>query len=170
MDFLKLQCGDLNSPHFFEEEKIRLANFLSGDYQIEHIGSSAVPGLGVKEIIDIMIVVSRVEMQNISEQAQKAGYIFRPLASTETRLFFRTGYPENFENEKVHHLHITFPESADWKEAIAFRDYLRTHPEDLKRYAEIKQQAAKEVNENTEKYRKIKEDTLKEIIAKALSV
>ncbi len=159
-----------NFPRFFDEEKSRLTNFLSGDYQIEHIGSSAVPGLGGKGIIDIMIAVSRDQMQNISGQAQKAGYIFRPLASNETRLFLRTEYPEDFENEKVYHLHITFPESADWKEAIAFRDYLRTHPEDLKRYAETKQHAAKEADENTEKYKKIKEDTVKEIIAKALSV
>lgn len=124
-----------DSPNLFEEEKNRLVQFLSGDYQIEHIGSSAVPGLGGKGIIDIMVAVSRDQMQNICEQAQKAGYLFRPLDSTETRLFLRTEYPEDFQNAKVYHLHITFPESDDWKEAVAFRDYLRTHPKDLKRYA-----------------------------------
>lgn len=159
-----------NSPKFFEEEKNRLADFISGEYLIEHIGSSAVPNLGGKGIIDIMIAVPKNEMEKTSQEAQEAGYLFRPLASTETRLFLRTEYPEDFENEKVYHLHITYPESANWKEAIAFREYLRIHPEDLKRYAEVKQQAAKEANENTEKYKKIKEDTVKEIIAKALSV
>ncbi len=157
-------------PSFFEEERTRLAEFLIGDYQIEHIGSSAVTGLGGKGIIDIMIAAPKEEMEEISHQAQKAGYIFRPQASTETRLFLRTEYPDDFENEKVFHLHITFPESADWNEAIAFRDYLRTHPDDLKRYAEVKQLAAQEANENTEKYKSIKEDLIKEIIAKALCV
>ncbi len=159
-----------NFPQYFEEEKSRLTDFIRGNYQIEHIGSSSVPSLDGKGIIDIMIAVSREQMQSISEQAQKADYIYRSLASTETRLFLRTKYPEDFENEKVFHLHVTFPESADWKEAMAFRDYLRTHSEDLERYAKVKQQAAQEANENTEKYKSIKEDLIKELIAKALPV
>jgi GrpB-like predicted nucleotidyltransferase (UPF0157 family) len=148
-----------NFPYLFDQEKNRLAQFLSGDYQIEHIGSTAVFGLGGKGI----------EMETVSQQAQKAGYIFRPFASTETRLFLRTEYPEDFSEEQSFHLHVTFPESADWKEAIAFRDYLdylRTHPEDLRRYAEIKKKAAQEANENTEKYKSMKDDVVKEIIAK----
>jgi len=157
-----------NFPIIFEKEKNRLSQFLLGDYLVEHIGSTAVPGLGGKGIIDIMIAVPKNQMENTSQQAQKAGYIFRPLASTETRLFLRTKYPKDFSIENVYHLHITFSESDDWKEAIAFRNYLRTHAEDLKRYAEIKQKAAEKANENTEKYKNTKETILKEIIAKTL--
>jgi GrpB-like predicted nucleotidyltransferase (UPF0157 family) len=155
-------------PKLFSKEMKRLAEALLGEYQIEHIGSTAVPGLGGKGIIDIMIATTRSEMENISEQAQKAGYIFRPLACTKTRLFLRTEYPEDFSNGIAYHLHITFPESADWKEAIAFRNYLRAHPEDLEKYAEIKKQAAQEANENTDKYKSIKEGIIKEIIRKAI--
>lgn len=155
------------SPKLFNDEKNRLAGFFTGNYQIEHIGSTAVPSLGGKGIIDIMIAVPQGQMQNISQQAQNAGYIFRPLASTETRLFLRTEYPEDFSNENAYHLHITFPESDDWKEAIAFRDYLRTHPEELNRYSEVKQKAASEANEETDKYKSIKEAVLKEITIKA---
>lgn len=153
----------------FEDEKNRLARYLSGSYQIEHIGSTAVPGLGGKGIIDIIIAVSKDQMESISQQAQKAGYIFRPLASTKDRLFLRTAYPEDFEKGGAYHLHITYPESDDWKQAIAFRDYLRTHPEDLNKYTEIKKRAAKEANENTEIYKAIKESVLKEILNKALN-
>lgn len=155
-------------PNLYEEEKNRLAKFLSGDYQIEHIGSTAVPGLGGKGIIDIMIAVSKDQMETISQQTQKAGYIYRPLASTETRLFLRTEYPEDFSKENAYHLHITFPESSDWKESLAFRDYLKTHSEDLNKYADIKKKAAQEANESTDKYKNIKESVLKEIINKAL--
>lgn len=157
------------SPQLFKDEKNRLARFFSGDYQIEHIGSTAVPGLGGKGVIDIMITVPQDQMQNTSQQAQSAGYIFRPLASTETRLFLRTEYPEDFSKENAYHLHITFPESDDWREAIAFRDYLRTHPKELNRYSEIKQKAAREADENTDKYKSIKEAILKEILTKALN-
>lgn len=156
-----------NFPKLFEEEKQRLSRYLSGDYQIEHIGSTAVPGLGGKGIVDIMVAVARNKMKAISQQAQKAGYIFRPLAGTETRLFLRTKYPENFSKIPVYHLHITYPESSDWEQAIAFRDYLRTHPEDLNRYAQIKKKAAKESNEDYEIYKNIKSDVLQEIIRKA---
>lgn len=156
------------SPKLFEEEKRRLAQYFSGPYQIEHIGSTAVLGLGGKGIIDIMIAVSKDQMESISQQAQKAGYIFRPLASTDTRLFLRTEYPEDFEKDRAYHLHITYPESNDWKEALAFRDYLKTHPEDLNRYAEVKRKAAEEANENTEIYKSNKEAVLKEILNKAL--
>ena len=155
-------------PDFYQEEKERLTQYLTGNYQIEHIGSSAVVGLGGKGIIDIMVTTTKEEMENVSQQAQRAGYLLRPLAGTKTRIFLRTEYPEDFENKKVYHLHITFFGSPDWKEAIAFRDYLRIHPEDLKRYANIKKRAAEEANEDPEEYTKIKETTVKEIIAKAL--
>lgn len=156
-------------PQLFEAEKERLKKHLSGSYQIEHIGSTSVPSLGGKGIIDIMIAVPKEQMEAFSQQAQKAGYIFRPLASTETRLFLRTEYPEDFEKEQAYHLHITFPESDDWKEALVFRDYLRTHSEDLRRYEEIKIEASKMANENTDKYKRIKEAILNEILSKALT-
>lgn len=155
-------------PKLFEEEKNRLAQFLKGNYLIEHIGSTAVPGLGGKGIIDIMIAVPKKQMKIFSQKAQKAGYIFRPEAGSKDRLFLRTEYPEDFTKKAVYHLHITYPEGNDWKEAIAFRDYLRAHPKDLKRYAEIKIQASKKANEDTEIYMKEKETILKEILSKAL--
>lgn len=155
---------------FFEKEKERLSSFLSGDYKIEHIGSTAIPGLGGKGIIDIMIAVPKDQMETFSKQAQKAGYIFRPQASVKDRLFLRTDYPEDFEKEKVFHIHITYPESTDWKNALAFRDYLRTHQDDLNRYAKAKKKAAQEANEDTETYMSIKESILREILTKALVV
>ncbi len=157
-----------SSPKLFELEKNRLSELFSGEYQIEHIGSTAVPDLGGKGIIDIMIAVPKDQMENFSQQAQKAGYMFRPLASTKDKLFLRQEYPEDFEKETAYHLHITYPESNDWKETIAFRDYLRTHPDDLKSYEEIKKQAAEEANEETEKYKNIKEELLNQILNKAL--
>lgn len=51
------------------------------------------------------------------------------------RLFLRTENPEDFKNEKVFHIHITYSESSDWKNALALRDYLKIHPDDLTKYA-----------------------------------
>ncbi len=158
-----------NFPSLFDEEKNRLAQFLTGDCQIEHIGSTAVPGLGGKGIIDIMIAVPKDQMESFSLKAQKAGYIFRPQVSVKGRLFLRTEYPEDFENEKVFHIHITYSESADWKNALAFRDYLKTHPDDLRKYAKFKMRAAQEANQDAETYLSIKEPVIKRILSKALA-
>lgn len=154
-------------PEFFENEKDRLLKNISGSYQIEHIGSTAVPNLGGKGVIDIMIGVSE-DMKNISQQAQRLGYIFRANASTPQRLFLRTEYPEDFEKEIVFHLHIVPLESNEWRNVLAFRDYLKTHPDDLRRYAEVKQKAAKDSNQDKDKYMNIKEKMIKEILQKAL--
>ena len=51
-------------PKLFEQEKLRLSKYLTGEYMIEHIGSTAVPGLGGKGIIDIMISVSKDKMRD----------------------------------------------------------------------------------------------------------
>jgi GrpB-like predicted nucleotidyltransferase (UPF0157 family) len=158
-----------NYPAVFEIEKKRLSQFLTGKYQIEHIGSTAVPNLGGKGIVDIMIGVSKDRMEELSKQAQKAGYIFRPLASTPERLFLRTEYPEDFERNVAYHIHITYPESDEWKKPIVFRDYLRTHPEAVKKYSDIKQKAAQKADEDKNVYMKIKESVINEILNKALN-
>ncbi len=157
-----------SSPSLFEREKDRLAQFLTGNYQIEHIGSTAIPDLGGKGIIDIMIAVPKDQMANVSQEVQKRGYIFRSLASTEDRLFLRTEYPEDFTAKAVYHLHITYPDSRDWKETIALRDYLRTHPDELAEYAEVKKKAADEANEDMKKYKSIKKPILDKITSRAL--
>ena len=65
-------------PEIFEKEKDRLSKYLTGDYKIEHIGSTAVPGLGGKGIIDIYIVSPTDNQENIKEGLLRAGYEARP--------------------------------------------------------------------------------------------
>lgn len=158
-----------NFPHLFEKEKNRIAQFLSGDYKIEHIGSTAVPGLGGKGIIDIMIAVSKQNVKEYSKNLQKVGYNYVEQSHIEQRLFHWQDLHDDIEHLRRYHVHVTYPDSSDWKNAIAFRDYLRTHPDDLNRYAVMKQKAAEEANENTEMYMKLKSDVIKEILIKALN-
>lgn len=115
-----------------------------------------------------MIAVAKEQMDDFSKQVQKAGYIFKPAAGSKDRLFLRTEYPEDFTKHQVFHVHITYPESDDWKGDLAFCDYLRKHPGDLVRYAEIKKKAAIEANEDYDTYTKIKKGVLEEIWKKAL--
>lgn len=156
-------------PQIYTKEKESIEQNIKGDYQIEHVGSTAIPGLGGKGIIDIMIGTKKDKMMDVAKQAEKLGYDYIPQASYPNRLFLHKPYPEDFDKETAYHLHVTNIDSDDWKNTIAFRDYLRTHPEDLVKYAQIKQQAANAANEDKETYMRLKEGMIREILKKAVT-
>lgn len=150
-------------PKLFQKEKERIGSYIK-EAIIEHVGSTAVPGLGGKGIIDIAIAVERTKIDSGSKELQDLGYEYKPVGSTPERLYFRIDLPDSEEGIRRYHVHLTFPESKEWKELIAFRDYLRTHPEDAKLYGELKKQAAEGVNEDGEKYRALKQPLFDKIL------
>lgn len=156
-------------PQIYDKEKVLIEKSIEGDFQIAHIGSTAVPGLGGKGIIDIMIGTKKDKMKNIVNQAEKLGYVYIPQASYPNRLFLHKPYPEDFDKETTYHLHIANIDSDEWKNTIAFRDYLRAHPEDLEKYAQIKQQASNAANEDKETYMRLKADVIREILKKTVT-
>lgn len=159
---------DPSFPNLYEKEKKRLAQLLEGDYQIEHIGSTAIPDLGGKGIIDIMIAVSKDKMKDYSTKLKKAGYKYLNQTNVKERLFHWQDIPDGKGAKRRYHIHLTYPEGSDFKNAIIFRDYLKTHPKDLKRYADTKREAAIKAHEDTETYMQIKEDVLNYILKKAI--
>ena len=128
---------------------------------IEHIGSTAVLGLGGKGIIDIAIAVARQEMDSVTRRLQNLGYEFRPTFSTPDRAYFVIYLPDPEEGTRRYHIHLTYPESRDWVGLVGFRDYLRNHPEAVQEYAAMKQKAALDADQDGEKYRKLKEPMFK---------
>ena len=144
-------------PKLFAAEKKRIAAAIENSAMIEHIGSSAVPGLGGKGIIDIAIAVDKQDLNKASQQLQNLGYEFRPTFSTPDRLYFIIYLPDPEEESRRYHVHLTYPENNEWKEFIIFRHYLKSNPEALQEYAEMKKQAALEANHDGNLYRKLKE-------------
>jgi GrpB-like predicted nucleotidyltransferase (UPF0157 family)/GNAT superfamily N-acetyltransferase len=147
----------------FRKEKERIASNVNLQLVIEHVGSTAVPGLGGKGIIDIAIAVDKQNIELVSKQIQAIGYEFRPTFSTPDRLYFITYLTDSEEENRRYHIHLTYPENREWKEFLGFRDYLRSHPKEAKEYAELKEQAALEANGEGKKYRKLKEPIFKKI-------
>jgi GrpB-like predicted nucleotidyltransferase (UPF0157 family) len=145
----------------FEKEKKRILSVVKLAVGVEHIGSTAVPGLGGKGIIDIAIAVKKQDMEVVIEQLQGLGYEFRPKFSTPDRAYFVIYLPDPEEETRRYHVHLTYPEHSEWKEFIAFREYLRAHPEALQEYEAIKKTAVTEANHDGEKYRKLKEPIFK---------
>lgn len=134
---------------------------------IQHVGSTAVPGLGGKGIIDIAIAVAKEDMNRVTKQLQELGYEFRPAYSTADRHYFVAFLPDPEEQTRRYHIHLTFISSHDWKGLIEFRDYLRTHPEALEEYAELKRKAVLEANQDGDLYRKIKDPIFRKLLRSA---
>ncbi len=151
-------------PNLFQDEKNRLEKFLEKDVLIEHVGSISVLGLGGKGIIDIAIAVDdKNDLLNVSSKLIQAGYYFDPDDGTNERLF----YGRVVSDERRYHIHLTFKDSKDWKEMLVFRNYLQTHPDDLKKYADIKKQAVELSNQDKKIYMKIKNPVISDILKKA---
>ncbi len=151
-------------PQLYELEKRRIQKILAVSDLIEHVGSTAVPGLGGKGIIDIYIATSKDRMVLLSKKLHSLGYEYDADAGSEERYFHSTNLPDSIEKSRRYHVHVTFPESQEWIKAIKLRDYLRTHPKDAQKYAKIKKLAAVKANENRETYIRIKSPVLEEII------
>jgi GrpB-like predicted nucleotidyltransferase (UPF0157 family) len=152
-------------PRLFDAEKKRIATSVETAALIEHVGSTAIPGLGGKGIIDIAIAVDKRDLETVSKQLQDLGYEFRPTYSTSDRLYFVIYLPDPEEETRRYHVHLTYPECSEWKEFIGFRDYLRNHPKEAQSYAEVKKRAALEANQDGEKYRQLKEHVFQKIKA-----
>lgn len=107
--------------------------------EVQHIGSTSVPGLAAKPVIDILVGVSGpLEMSAAQIKAMAAiGYEYRGDAGVEGRLFFRKGGAN-----RSHHCHVVSYGDSVWQEHLLFRDYLRTHPADREAYALLKQELA----------------------------
>ncbi len=156
-------------PDMFAREKTRLKSILNDKYiEIEHIGSTSVPGLGGKGIIDIGILVKKYDIDHVFHALESLGYIFRETGSSPERWFFRIDLPDMLEGVRRYHVHLTYPESTEWKKLITFRDYLRSHPDAVQEYAALKQKSAEEVNEDGALYRQKKAPFFDTILSQVL--
>jgi GrpB-like predicted nucleotidyltransferase (UPF0157 family) len=107
---------------------------------IEHIGSTAVPGLVAKPVIDIMVaVVSLTQATELIPVLEAIGYDYRAADTVPERLFFAK---ESSPEYRTHHLNLTAQESGFWKNQLAFRDYLRAHDQVAAEYGELKKHLA----------------------------
>ena len=120
-------------PELFRQEKERIASHIKEPLRIEHVGSTAVPGLGGKGIIDIAIAASEQQKEAVKLQLQELGYEFRPQYSTPERLYFVAVLPDPEEGTRRYHIHVMGNKAREWRDFIAFRDALRADPQAMTR-------------------------------------
>jgi GrpB-like predicted nucleotidyltransferase (UPF0157 family) len=150
--------------NFFKVEKKLLAR-LEPIAKIEHVGSTAVLGLGGKGILDIAIGVPKSRIAETKNKLEKSGYEFREKAGTPDRLFFMKDYTSKARNRRVH-IHLTDLDGKDWEEMKFFRDYLLEHPEAVGKYARVKKDAARKAAGDGRAYGKCKETFIKRVLVK----
>jgi GrpB-like predicted nucleotidyltransferase (UPF0157 family) len=155
-------------PEMYEEEKHAiLAVCGPAILAIEHIGSTAVPGLAAKPIIDIMLGIHSLDQAPaLYDGLAGIGYEYAPEfeESIPERRFFRKG-PTDY---RTHHLHMVELGGEFWMRHLLFRDYLRQHTEVAQQYEELKRRLAAEYGSNRSGYTEAKTDFIrdKEVRAK----
>ncbi|MFH9671693.1 GrpB family protein [Streptomyces sp. NPDC017405] len=106
--------------------------------RVEHIGSTAVPGLPAKPVVDMDVVIpAGADLAEVVAALRPLGYLHEGDLGITGREAFSApdGAPE-------HHLYVCAADSPELARHLAFRDYLRTHPESVRRYAELKRDLA----------------------------
>lgn len=158
-----IELYDLTWPLKFEAEKVALAStlvpWLVGP--IEHVGSTAVPGLAAKPVIDIMAAVGDLASSLPAIDAlEPLSYCYFPYKADEMHWFCKPS-----DIERTHHLHLIPFGSQLWNDRLAFRDLLRSDEGVRRAYAELKFVLAKDFRDDREAYT----DGKTEFIRSALS-
>jgi GrpB-like predicted nucleotidyltransferase (UPF0157 family) len=139
-----------------------LATWLVG--VIEHIGSTAIPGLAAKPVIDIMVGVQSLDVSRPAiAAATEVGYCYAPYQA-ELEHWFCKPSPAF----RTHHLHLVPVGSPQWLRPIAFRDYLRAHADVAGEYEALKRRLAHEHRLDREAYTQAKRPFIDRITAIAL--
>jgi len=133
--------------------------------RLDHVGSTAVPGLAAKPIVDLQASVAALEPQAAYVEPLAAiGYLFVPFATAPEYHFF--GKPP--ERPRTHHLHVCLAGSFEERRHLAVRDLLRSDTEEADRYEAVKRESARLHPEDRLAYMAGKEGFILEMERRAL--
>jgi GrpB-like predicted nucleotidyltransferase (UPF0157 family) len=133
---------------------------------VHHIGSTAIPGIKAKPIVDILLEVRQVErLDDLGPEMAGLDYEARgEFGIPERRLFVKhTG------SRRTHHIHAFATGNPDLERHLAFRDYMISHPENAEAYGRLKEHLAQEFPTDIEGYMDGKDAFIKEMERKALA-
>lgn len=163
-----------NWPRFFKDIKREIENALYGiEYNIEHIGSTSVPYLDAKPIIDIDIIYStQADFLRIKAGLEKAGYYHNGDQGIKDReVFKRDGKSVNAILDSVkHHLYVCPVNSQALERHLLSRDYLRKNNWARLEYQQMKYELAEKANQNRKRYAELKELKINSFIDRIIAL
>jgi len=153
-------------PEAYEAEIARIRTVLGDEIvHAHHIGSTAVPGLAAKPVIDILLEVEDVGRLDVCDGGMSSiGYEPRGESGIPGRRYYPKG-----GDERTHHVHAFAVDDPHIAEHLAFRDYLRTHPDAASDYAHVKREAATKHSHDPDGYVAFKQRAVSRILSDALA-
>ena len=146
----------------FEEIKTEIENAI-GDFiiGIEHVGSTSVEGMSAKPCIDLDVIIKDYSVfDTVVSKLKTIGYIHEGNLGIKDREAFKYSDKPHL---KTHHLYVCPQYSEELHRHMSFRDYLRSHPEAVKKYSLVKATAARMFPEDIDKYIEYKSPCIEEI-------
>jgi GrpB-like predicted nucleotidyltransferase (UPF0157 family) len=170
-EVLEIVAYDPAWPNAFSAERDRIAAVLRDlAVRIDHHGSTSVPGLAAKPIIDIQVSVQRLQpIEDYAARLVWLGYLHVPHPDDSFCPFFYrpVGWPH------THHVHVVQSGGAEERRTLAFRDYLREHPRVVHEYEQLKRELALQHSAETfgaqQAYAAAKTDFVSRITERALA-
>jgi GrpB-like predicted nucleotidyltransferase (UPF0157 family) len=153
-------------PERFRELRDRVQN-IAGEHllQVEHVGSTAVPGMAAKPCIDIDLVIEAQEWPALRCALEAGGYRHCGDQGIAGREVFKPGNDEVARWHR-HHLYVCAADAAELRRHLAFRDYLRAHPEEAQRLSTFKKANA---GLGKEEYQEAKSPLVEAMLRRALA-
>lgn len=165
-DRIEVVAADPAWPQRFAEEADAIGHELAmPGLGIKHIGSTAVPGLDAKPIIDILLLPPPgTAPHRLIEPLQRLGYQYWSENPDTARMFFVKGMPP-LGSARTHHVHVM--EQSEASRRLLLRDWLRNHLDDAQRYAALKHDLARRFPTDREAYTDGKDELIAEILGRA---
>jgi len=158
---------DPNWQSLFEVERDELMEAI-GHYvaDIQHIGSTAVPRLAAKPVVDIMVGLRRLlDAQDCILPIEAMHYEYLPELELEKGFEDRRYFRKSKNGIRTHQIHIVEINSDFWKRTLLFRDHLRAHPQSANDYAALKKELAKQFENDREGYTNAKTDFINGVLS-----
>ena len=165
MDEIVITPHDDSWPSLFQQEAKNIRDTFKGNsFVLEHIGSTAVPGLAAKPVIDMMLGFQKgMEEKQIIALLESLGYEhWKEDPHMHIRLFF-VKWTEN-KTRRIAQIHVATIGGDFWRYQIVFRDILRANPILVREYAQLKQELAQKYKKDRGKYIAAKTDFVKKIL------
>ncbi|MDB5526904.1 MAG: hypothetical protein JWR51_7 [Devosia sp.] len=160
---IELHAADPGWPAAFEAERaLILPCFITPPRLLEHMGSTAIPGLPAKPVIDIIALVDDLDTARAAILALEAtGYSYWAANPDTTKLYLAKGLPP--APRRTHHLHI-HDDADEVRRHLMFRDHLRANPQVRDAYFDLKRDLASRFRDDREAYSKLKTDFIDALV------
>jgi len=163
MSKIKLYPYNKDFIEIFEKEKMKIKKVLP-EAEIHHIGSTAIPGVAGKGIIDILIALDNWEEKEKTVEILKGLGFTHIHPEEEGRIFLSRIGDTKYKDA---HIHLVEKGNKDYRKKLLFRDFLREDQIEAQKYQELKYRCIQEAKGNRNKYNELKDSYIEKILKRA---